>query len=376
ENDGIGEGSSTSLREAIQLAGLSNHRILFTGTVFPETITLDKGQLGIPADQPGLFIDASDIPNGVTISGNEMSRVFDIGQTASLALHNLTITLGKTSGVENGGGIFINGRGTLALNDSTVTLNQTAASGGGIYVSEAGSAVVNHSTVSKNQAMSGGGIFSDKSMLVISGSVVSGNRTSGPAYSRIHGGGIASDSGSLEIHSSAIVDNRVGDGTNSSSLGGGVYSIYGSASIDNSTIANNSVGTRAEGTDGEDGRPTGGGVVAESGEKLTIRNTTITGNSSFGEVGGLISDGTSLILESSIITGNIGSNNQGDVYYYDFNDQPIKHYGVSIIGAAGGSPENPFEGATILSADSMLAPLGTYGGPTPTMPPLPGSPAI
>ena len=32
--------------------------------------------------------------------------------------------------------------------------------------------------------------------------------------------------------------------------------------------------------------------------------------------------------------------------------------------------------ATMIDADPMLAPLGNYGGPTQTMPPLPGSPAI
>jgi hypothetical protein len=33
-------------------------------------------------------------------------------------------------------------------------------------------------------------------------------------------------------------------------------------------------------------------------------------------------------------------------------------------------------GVNLTSGNPLLAPLGNYGGPTPTMPPLPGSPAI
>jgi hypothetical protein len=35
-----------------------------------------------------------------------------------------------------------------------------------------------------------------------------------------------------------------------------------------------------------------------------------------------------------------------------------------------------FTGVNLTSGDPLLAPLGHYGGPTPTRPPLPGSPAI
>src|SRR4030095_6408986 len=35
-----------------------------------------------------------------------------------------------------------------------------------------------------------------------------------------------------------------------------------------------------------------------------------------------------------------------------------------------------YSGVNLTSGDPLLAPLGDYGGPTPTRPPLPGSPAI
>jgi hypothetical protein len=44
---------------------------------------------------------------------------------------------------------------------------------------------------------------------------------------------------------------------------------------------------------------------------------------------------------------------------------------------SGANVSGPFSGANnLISGDPRLAVLGNYGGPTPTMPPLPGSPAI
>lgn len=48
--------------------------------------------------------------------------------------------------------------------------------------------------------------------------------------------------------------------------------------------------------------------------------------------------------------------------------------GTNLISDLTGSGLT--EGPNLIVADPRLAPLGDYGGPTPTMPPLPGSPAI
>jgi hypothetical protein len=48
--------------------------------------------------------------------------------------------------------------------------------------------------------------------------------------------------------------------------------------------------------------------------------------------------------------------------------------GVNLVSSTGGSGLTA--GGNLLVAAPLLAPLGWYGGPTQTMPPLPGSPAI
>jgi hypothetical protein len=49
--------------------------------------------------------------------------------------------------------------------------------------------------------------------------------------------------------------------------------------------------------------------------------------------------------------------------------------GHNLIGNFGNYPGGLVD-SDMLGLDPLLAPLGNYGGPTPTMPPLPGSPAI
>ena len=72
-NQSEGEGS---LQEVITTAAeIPGARISFSSA---DTITLTTGELSIPCTAKGLFIDASDISGGVTISGNDQSRVFSI----------------------------------------------------------------------------------------------------------------------------------------------------------------------------------------------------------------------------------------------------------------------------------------------------------
>ena len=96
DNRSEGEGL---LQEVITTAAeIPGARISFSSA---DTITLTTGELSIPATS-GLFIDASDISGGVTISGNDQSRVFSIPADATVAMHSLTIRDGKTADGDNG----------------------------------------------------------------------------------------------------------------------------------------------------------------------------------------------------------------------------------------------------------------------------------
>ncbi|NER20285.1 MAG: DUF4347 domain-containing protein [Symploca sp. SIO1C2] len=91
-------------------------------------------------------------------------RILHIALGAELELNNTTISNGVADAGgpgNNGGGIF--NRGTLTLNNSTVSGNTANFRGGGIYnsgmVANAANVTLNSSTVSGNTAGSGGGIF-------------------------------------------------------------------------------------------------------------------------------------------------------------------------------------------------------------------------
>ncbi|MES2923805.1 MAG: right-handed parallel beta-helix repeat-containing protein [Verrucomicrobiota bacterium] len=91
---------------------------------------------------------------------------------------------------------------------------------------------------------------------------------------------------------------------------------------------------------------------------LSILNSTITGNSFQWGASGLhldlqyLSPPATIYLNNTICTGNASTN-------------ILISPGLTLSGANN-----------LLIGNPLLAPLGDYGGPTHTMPPLPGSPAI
>jgi RTX calcium-binding nonapeptide repeat (4 copies) len=161
--------------------------------------------------------------------------------------------------------------------------------------------------------------------------------------------------------------------------GGGVRNLEGDLTIKSSTLSGNT----AEGAFG------GAGVYSGYGD-LTIVNSTITGNTSTTEDGGGVytdSDGpgTSLIRHSTI-TGNSAGDNGGGVYLY----QPTEIIGTIIANNSAGDgedvyfddsggvemsfslvedlgDEDDFTGeGNIFGLDPKLKPLRNNGGPTNT----------
>jgi len=101
---------------------------------------------------------------------------------------------------------------------------------------------------------------------------------------------------------------------------------------------------------------TGGGTSGDGGAilnffNLTMSHCTVVANEAF--FGGGISNCDTLHLHNSIVAGNTAS-----------------------VESQIGGPIATSTGANLTSGDPMLAPLGDHGGPTRTMPPLPGSPAV
>ncbi len=108
-----------------------------------------------------------------------------------------------------------------------------------------------------------------------------------------------------------------------------------------------------------------GGAIAGSGT-LTIRNSTISRNSA--TRGGGIAGTQTLRLQNTILSGNTATSAP------DLSGSITTDLGYNLLGTSvypGKAPPRD-----LVSNAPGLAPLGNYGGPTPTMPPVPGSGAL
>ena len=156
-----------SLRQAITDAPAGG-AIYFDPALNGGTITLGGTQLTISKN---LTIDASALVAGITVNGNNTSRVFEVTSGVAVVLDGLTISGGSATG-GNGGGVF-NGGG-LVLNNSTITGN-SATFGAGLF-SYGTVLTINNSTFASNTAVtSGGAIYSGVPSGSITKTTFSGN---------------------------------------------------------------------------------------------------------------------------------------------------------------------------------------------------------
>ena len=315
---------------------------------------------------------------------------------------------GSGGGIFSGGGLV--GENTLSLVSSAVSHNQTGnggsfgegggtsggagssgggagssgdgGSGGGIFHS--GTLNLISSTVSHNQTGDGGNIDGDNGGNDVDDTNGDGGGAGGEGG---NGGGIDSGgAGEAEIDStltliaSVVSNNQTGNGSSarvggdgdggSGGDGGGINSGCDSTlRIFSSTVSNNQTGSGGNGSGGIDDPDrglggSGGGII--NGNSLVLEHSTIAGNT--GERGsGISSPFSPLTLHNSIISGNTTSAS------VDIVSESTTYEGTNLIGSAdifivSGPPP--------LTDPAQLAPLGHYGGPTQSMPPLPGSPAI
>jgi CSLREA domain-containing protein len=178
-------------------------RLVFDTNVFPDTITLTQGELNVPAAN-GLFIDASNLTGPVTVSGGNASRVFNIAPGATVAMHSLVVSGGKSSDGatdsdpgEDGGGIL--NSGSLHLFSCTITGNGTgnggssSRGGAGGGIASSGPLRLTACTLSGNTTGNGGdgGAIFSSGPLTLTACTVSGN-------SGTYGGGVFGDSATFQ----------------------------------------------------------------------------------------------------------------------------------------------------------------------------------
>ena len=286
--------------------------IRFDPSLSGKTLTLTSGQLTIDRD---LIIDASTLADGLTIDADQKSRVLEITPGHTVVLHSLALTGGEATGSApaNYGGAIYNDHSTLSLSACTLSENSADFFGGGIY----------------SDGQSGGA--------------------------------------TLSLTACTLSEN-------SASKGGGIYS-NGQAgsvtvSLSNCTLADNSAAS------------VGGGLFNDgvSGSvAVSLSACTFSGNSATYNGGGIFNDGTNgsvtLSLASSIIAGNTAAIGP-DIHNFSGTVTPTA---PNLIGDGSDSGIGVIPGLIGTAAAPIapkLAPLGDYGGPTRTMHPVVGSPAI
>ena len=389
ENNGIGAGAGTSLREAI-FATLAGDSIDFsvTGTINLTNLGHLVINKNLTINGPGaglLTINAFD-PTPDTNNGNG-SRVFQIddgnnGTLIDVEITGLTLTGGDVTGL--GGAIFCSEN--LSINESIVTGNAMVASGqsnqngGGIY-HLFGTLALTDCTISNNVAgFQGGGIFSNLGSMTITRCTISGNSIIGlgaaggglwcssatVTQSTISGNSAATGGGIFTAGQLTVVESTISG--NSGADGGGISQSQGDLTISSSTLSGNMVGRN------------GGGIRSVSGS-LTVRHSTISGNAADTAIGGYTGRGggvwvgsSTAILDHTIVAANIRQTATRDDLFGaataryclmgDSTGATITSSGLNLVGMAG-SPIDP-----------LLSPLVDNGGPTKTHALMPGSLAI
>ena len=371
-----------SLRDALTAAyaaGAAN--ITFDSTAVPSgsTLTLDStlGSMDIPNDtritgpHTGSGLTLSD---GITLSGGGQTSVFTMGDP-------------NAQGIIDG----------LAITGGTI-IDLTGYPVSGAAIFNDGTLTVMHSVISNNLAFAygpvfGGAIYSDND-LEISDSTIADNSASSFL---VEGAGIDNDS-YLNLANVTISGNKA-DAVTAGGAAGGAGLFTSCADISDSSISGNSALGPPDGS----GTAAGGGIFAEA--CITITNTTISGNSAaaggtatgggiydyYGDVhaysltisanssddgGGLNNAGGAAMLANSIVAANVAPVD-ADI---DGALDPASSYnligdGTGLTGIANGANGNQV-GASPSPIGPGLGLLAANGGPTQTMLPQPGSPAI
>ncbi len=301
------------------------------------------GDIGGDAQGGSIFAFGPSTITACTLVGNTLS-----GGQGSYVNSNIPIN-GDVGGEAQGGGVFAGGPTTITtsfLSGNTLTGGQGSYNGTGAVSGSIGGSAA------------GGGLcvnFSEPKVTVnITASTLSGNTLTG-------------GSGSGSIATPGLAQ-------------GGGASFAGTGTIlVNSTIASNRAigGQSTAATE----VATGGGLMFASTATATLTNDTVADNNAspigsgngdaFG--GGITNFGT-ISLRSTLVAGNIATNNpdySGTVSNSDHN----------LIGNADGSSgfsasHGDLFGSTANPLNPQLGLLQNNGGPTPTIAPLPSSPAL
>jgi hypothetical protein len=427
----------TALTDAAAQAGLqtalnAGGKIVLTSTG-ARTIVL-TATLNMPSDSgtpKTVILDGSGL---ITLSGNTAQKILDIQDLAQLTVQRMTFINARTSqsgaainsvarvrlatfincsfdncqttstGPDIGGGAIriangqhtqisgctfnncagsnggaVNSLGTrLTIINSTFTSNSAFGTGGGAEVGVTGQGGIGGAvyvdnvsndpsalhqlsitgcTFSSNQANDhAGALFgytnpAAPSTTIIDRCTFSGNTVNG---GHGHSGAIYSQAGTLTLSNSTLTTNHA------ATSGGAMFCLNDTSLIANCTFQGNTC------------VQLGAGVFTTAGN-VSFYNDTFAGNAADNFAGAINSGAASTFIQNCILSGNTGVGNPpaGTQVNSSFAG------GANVQSPAGGTGNKPASASgTTMVANMMLGPLQNNGGPTQTMQPMAGSPAI
>jgi hypothetical protein len=290
----LDDGSAGTLRWAINQANANPG---------PDTIDFQvTGMIELVRGQLPAFTDAATttvagISGRVTLDAHGSGRIFQVNPGANVALSGLELIHGGIVG-GNGGGI--SNAGTLSLTNCNLDYNSASPTsgtsgivqGGGIYNSPTGTLSLTNCDVSYNDATGG------------------------------QGGGIYND-GKLTLTSCKLSDNGYYANSPASNktdvlAGGGIYnSPTGKLSITDSTLSGNTAGDDGAGIYNSTGTlsltgsiltgnkaVSDGGGICNSKGTLSLTNCTLSGNQAEDLGGGIANQGGSAFVDACTLSGN------------------------------------------------------------------------
>lgn len=248
-------------------------------------------------------------------------------------------TSGGTIGFSTGGAITLTS-GSLAFGSKTLTI-QGLTSG-------SGPSLRNTVTINGNASFAIFAITDASGDLTLANL----NLTNG----RDTDGAISINMGHLTVRNCTFSGNV---STGASTGGAAIYNYKGSASIENSTFLANSAAKD-------------GGAINNDEGALTVTNSTFSGNTAGTNGGSIYSNSGYLTVTNSTFVGNVAATS-GAIHE---SSTTVSESNNIFYSNSSGNADFSLSTSDIVGVDPKLAPLGWYGGPTQTMIPLPGSPAI
>jgi hypothetical protein len=316
-----------------------------------------------------------------TVSGNTASsdtyEVFgggiNVGShvdnvVASLDLLRSTVSDNSASSTcdvcaPQGGGIAANG--ITALRQATLTGNTVGSTnhyggGGGLRVFHAPSVEISRSTISANHADSAGGglIAAEQGVLSIDASTIADNFAGNQGSTDEGGGGVLCLGCSVQLSSSTV------SGNVAEYAGAGVAIRYGDYAPAPSTIIDSTISGNSSGDEG-------GGLFLD-GSETHISNSTIAFNQAASRGAGISATEYTyqLELQSTLVSNNLTAGDANNVWAFPDTVSGANNLVPNAPGLPGEMPDDTLVG------DPLLQPLADNGGATQTHALGVGSPAI